>query len=104
MNRPPCFWRSALLLALLAVVVGAGPAATVSIIERDRLLSFDNPDTQALDELTTQSTSHADPLLEIRERLVVAAAACRWLGAGEGRGPRPFASLGCIEARAPPAA
>jgi hypothetical protein len=102
--NPRSRWRPAVLLALVALVVVAGPLATVSIVTRGSALSFDNPATQVLDELSSQKLSHVDRLLEAADVLGAAAGTSRRLAAGERAGYRPAHVRSGLEARAPPSA
>lgn len=54
-----------LLIALLGVLLVLGPQASVSIFWRLAVLSFDNPLTQALDELALEQSPFKAPLDEL---------------------------------------
>jgi hypothetical protein len=98
-------WRPAVVLALfLAGAVIAAPHALVSIVSRTAVLSYDNPASQFLDELTSEKAPRPDPLGEAADAVRAIASTSRRLVAGQRTcAPWPPA-LGCIEARAPPLA
>lgn len=62
------------LLVLLALVQLESPRAALSILWRGAVLSFDNPATQALDELVSGASPVADPAAEARRSTRAAAA------------------------------
>jgi hypothetical protein len=95
--------RPVFLLALVVALVVAAPQATVSIVWRSSLVSFDDPATQVLDELTSQKTPYADPLGEARAEARTAAASSRRLAPGEPGCARSTQSRDGVDARAPPA-
>lgn len=73
MTRRGCPWAVPLLLGLVTVVVLQAPHASFNIIWRFTVLSFDNPATQLLDDLATDSSTYTDPTAEARESARVAA-------------------------------
>jgi hypothetical protein len=56
-----------LFLALLALLQISAPRASLSILWRYVVISFDNPATQVLDELALEKTSFTDPLDDLLE-------------------------------------
>ncbi len=62
------------LLTLVALVQLESPRASLSILWRGAVLSFDNPATQVLDELASGATPVADPTREARQSTRAAAA------------------------------
>ena len=60
-------------LALVALVQLEWPRALLSILWRGAVLSFDNPATQALDELASGATPVADPTRDARRSTRAAA-------------------------------
>lgn len=95
--------RAALLLVLCVVaIVVATPHALVGGLMRFTQLSFDDPATQLLDELTCEKASHTDPFRETAARLRVGAGGNRRLTARDVFGAVRPPSLTPLEARAPP--
>lgn len=96
-------WRAvALLMLFLAAATIAAPHAVSSILWRASTLSFDNPATQLLDELTCEKASRTDPLFEATEAVRAGAGVCRRLAGPDGAATASNPSLGYREARAPP--
>jgi hypothetical protein len=94
--------RVLLLLALLALLLVQVPRASLNIVWRFAVLSFDNPATQVLDELACATTPYADSTAEARESVAVAAPG-RLVWLQEPRaGQRPALVAGIT--RSPPAA
>src|SRR5262245_4767538 len=54
-----------LCLALLVLIQVSGPRASLNILWRFLVVSFDNPATQVLDELALEKTAFADVLKEV---------------------------------------
>jgi hypothetical protein len=61
------------LVALVALVQLEAPRASLSILWRGAVLSFDSPTTQALDELASGATPVADPARDARRSARAAA-------------------------------
>jgi len=103
MGSPPAavIW-ALLLLALLALLLVQVPQASLNIVWRFAVLSFDNPATQLLDELTCASAPYADSAAEARESARVVSAASRRLAPPQGphAGQSPALSAGIT--RSPP--
>jgi hypothetical protein len=64
-QRWPRVAATVLFLALLTLVQISGPRASVNILWRFAVLSFDNPATQLLDELALEKTPFADALGDV---------------------------------------
>jgi hypothetical protein len=92
------------LVALIALVQLESPRASLSILWRGAVLSFDNPTTQALDELVSAVTPVTDPAREARRAARAAAVESAPLTvAAVAVAVRTATRSSCIT-RAPPAA
>src|SRR2546428_13656077 len=67
------FALAVFVVALLALAQVQRPHAPTNIVWRFLVLSFDSPETQALDALATEPAPHADLGAELREVARVAA-------------------------------
>jgi hypothetical protein len=91
-------------LALLASLQVVAPLASLNILWRFTVLSFDAPASQALDELALQKTPFADPLGDVLARGSLAASCPRGsaVPASEGHDrPETWSGVGT---RSPPTA
>jgi hypothetical protein len=91
------------LFCLVAFLVAA-PQGLVRAVERFAALSFDNPATQLLDDLTCEKASPGDRLFEATERLRAVAATFHRLRAHERVASASKSALSPRPARAPPTA
>lgn len=93
-----------LLLLLLAASQLCSVQASLNILWRHAVLSFDSPATQVFDELAVQKTSFDDPLADVLAAARIAAGAAR-AGLPEApRGPAISDVLSPRLGRSPPAA
>jgi len=93
----------ALLLCLIAILV-AVPQGIVGAVNRLVTVSYDNPATQILDELTCEKASASNRLLEATERLRAVAETFQRFSGHEADGRASRAALDSRAARSPPAA
>ena len=93
----------ALLLCLIAILV-AVPQGIVGAVNRLVTVSYDNPATQILDELTCEKASPRDRLLEATERLRAVAETFHRFSGHEAYTHASRPALDARAARAPPAA
>lgn len=103
-TRPVNLTVVCLFLVLVAFLQISAPQASLEILWRAALLSFDNPATQLLDELAVEKTAFRDAFAElVASTRLAASCACRFLYVA----PDAFALgellWGCIT-RSPPVA
>ncbi len=71
--RPGKVVGASVLIALVAVLLLLGPQASVSVFWRLAVLSFDDPTTQALDELALETSPFRDALGDLLDEARLAA-------------------------------
>jgi hypothetical protein len=91
-----------LCLALLALIQISGPRASLNILWRYIIFSFDNPATQVLDELALEKTPFADGLQEVLALAHLAARSSRTASLPASEGVVPSEVLSARISRSPP--
>ncbi len=103
-TRPVSLWRLVVLVGLLSVVQLQSAHATLNILWRYTVVSWDNPATEIEDQLACETAPSLDLAAEVRERVRMARTTAGLLATNPDDGQHSSPALSSGITRSPPTA